>query len=170
MDPGHFCSMCNFYLADNMDRLQKVLVLTKDQDLTIDLGGQVIITFTIAPISTPIIQKPAIFIAPVIVGTNISSITPNMEQMTTTSADLSVRKPSQSSSHIKRNHYDSLSTPIERGSSKQACLMENIELDIFTLFLLAYFHSSISGTWLLRGICCCHGHSGPNFQLDSNYS
>lgn len=131
-----------------MDRLQKLLVLIKDQNLTTDSSGRVVKTFVVAVTLASVIQTPIIITAPTTYATTISGVIPEVEQLTTKAVNLSVYEPSPSPSLVKKNLGDCSSTTVDGGSSKQARMSEAVELEATTSFfrLHVVFPSRVPNT------------------------
>lgn len=78
-DLGHLFNNLHLYHVDNMDQLQKFIVLAKDQGLTTDSSGRVMETCVIASILALVVWTPTIVATPILVVTTIPSITPKVE-------------------------------------------------------------------------------------------
>lgn len=99
-----------------------------------DSSGQVVETSIVPATFASEVQTSVTTSALATIATIIPGKAPEVDRLTTVAADLSFREPSQSPYRIKRDQGDSLSTLTKGGSSKQACLLEDVESGALTHF------------------------------------
>lgn len=147
-DRGILFNKCNLCIADNMDRLWKVLTLSKDHGLTSDSSGWVIETTIVLTIHALVVRITDKVIAPIVVATTISSINPKTEHLIIMATDLYICEPLAYPSHVKRNQGDNSSTHIKEGFLKQSHLVEDAKSEALTHFfrILSIIQSRVPST------------------------
>lgn len=108
-----------------MNRLQKYLMISRDQGLTTNSSAQGMETSAIAVTFSLVVQMLTSTTFLTAIATTIPATTSEVEQQTNESIDLFICDPSPTPSPIKRNRRGCLFPLIDGGSSKLARLSED---------------------------------------------